>query len=1254
MSIQKPDIGFRKIANELRNYTTGSREESLSSYQGELVFDTRIGVGRNLPKKPIAFSDFIHATQYINTNVQEPRFVWPSPLNPITLDYDESNSYAYQFDCKIIKPAEEAQWGNAIPKSLTANLAGNSNTDINGITVITPTPPSAGNSLAARIKILIPRDFSGTRYYSIVIHTSYIYPLDPTDANWKTNPLSQGVETFSSQSASLRVSVQAGGSPVVALYPQTDPNTVTNTSGFAIKYENGWKNDVCTTKQFAAFGFDMRVDGRTKYHNEPAGYKLVDAVLNYRCIFTPYDPNTPQFSPTPLSEIVFSANDYQGYLDAPQWDKSKFRFSRRSKTICYDPPPTLGIGPVRMHFEADVTATYDNLLTGQQETFSDTLNMYGGSHRITKVFEPEPIVLGPAYHTAFFWRYITNDQQQFDQRAVDLGADQISGVMEHANFELVAQFNKEAIGKRFNVYIGPGGNGYYISGISTGQFGVPQFSPSVSREWTVPSSREVVIGCFIATGTAKEWKGPGSYARAILEYIEDGKSQHRWRGTEPGDSGGAVVSVQITDQGHSLLSGVNGPSPSSYRYHGDEGTGATFDFTISEGRLTVMKVRAGGTGYKVGETFDIDTVRFGPIHPEARDAHARITQVTTASTNIDWSPDADTLDVPVFDKPAHLSKNSGLTSRTVMEEGNDITYTIVGENLAPGERTGFWTHTFPGDAILSTPGTVTTEYVGSGTGYRYKGTILTANRPNHYEDVTGTIKVIHTDSQAVWFESDTITIKNTHDEPGVDDPEIVTPNISVNVVNRGGAAPGAVAEMTAEGRILLRKNGKFTRHQMRTGGFAPGTTTYGICATDMTGTDWDPRITPDSGSIDSYNESDIDLFFNTVDERPTGYFQHSLHATGRTFALHLFGEQVRQREAQVTGSAQWELYNSVTKEIIPGGSITGMCDIQCGDPGDDTPVTSPPGGPTITRQYCEYLLTAEFMGRTGYQITEYSDGTVTKLLNEEECGPAFTDPPTTTSSTTTTAPLGTTWCAGGNRYASTTSFPFVVLVRANDPTCTDDDTTTTTTTTRTTTTTTTAPAEVVTWCNPIDGHRYKMSGTFPNLVPVVVVYNDPTCAVVTTTTTTTTTAPPPTGPAAGTIVPNSEACYNGTKFWREYTGIGFATVFKSQANHPDCVVATTTQPPITTTRTTTTAPPPVTVSFRICVRNPVTGLQTGYQTIIYSDGSRETIYNPTDCAPQSPSTTTTTTRPPQTTRPVPTIRPGFDSLRNVDNRRTDR
>ena len=1301
MSIQKPDIGFTKIANELREYTAGSREERLSYYQGELIFDTNLGVARNLPKKQIAFSDFVNATQYIATSVEEPRFVWPSPLSPLTLTYSDTRSHEYTFDCKISKPEENAQWGNAIPVETRANLAGNSNDDIDGMIFVSPPkPPSAGSSHQVKITIKIPRNFSGTRYYSVQIHTDYAYPTDLSDPNWKSNPLSQGIATFSSVSASVQVGVRSGGTPDVYLINQT--TAITDTEGVAIKYENDYKPEVCSTKRFAAFGFDLVMDGITHRDKVPDGWELVSASLNYRTIYTPYDPGRPQFSPQIPEEVII---DVSGPVTGPDL-KSKYRLGQTSRTVCYDTPT--GIGATQMRMEVSASATYRNLLEDETETFSDSLTVIGGTHSVRKEFREEVIVPGEAFHTAFYWRYITNNQQTFDQRAVDMGADQIDGVMEHSNFELVAEFNQEAIGKRFNVYIGPGQNGYYISGISTGEFGVPQFSPSVSKEWTVPAKRQVVIGCFIATGTAKQWKGPGSSARAILEYIEDGKSQHAWRGTT-GEPAGGIVAVQITDPGFALLSGPNGPKGASYR--GKDGYGATFDFQVAEGELRVMKpvLLPGRTGsgrdYKVGETFDIDTVRFAPQHPKSRDAHARITQVTEASTGGDMSPDAAILDVPVFDKPAHLSKNSGLSSKTVIEEGDNITFTVVGENLGPNERTGYWEHSFPDDVILLQSTSFTTEYVGSGTGYRYNGTILTANRPNHYEDVTGQITAVHSDSENIWFTSDVITIKNVHEEPGLPDPEITTPSLSVSVTNRGGAAPGSVAEMTATGHILLRKNGKFTRHQVRTGGFEAGTTTTGTCATDMTGTDWNPRITPGSGTIDSFNVGDVDLWANTVDERPSGSFTRTLTAIGRTFAVSLIGEQLRFREAQITASASWELYNSITKQTITGGSITGFAEIHCGQP-DDTPVTSPPPK-TIVRQYCEYLLTAEFMGRTGYQITEYSDGTQTKLLNEEECGPAFTTAPPATTAPPTTPP-GTTWCLDGNRYASTTSFPFVVLIRANDPTCTDADTTTAPPTTAPPTTAPPTTTVDTTWCG-TDGHRYRMGGTFPNLTTVVVRYNDPTC--VSFTTAPPTTAPPPTeptvvrkicvtnprtgvrtgmqtiiysdgsretirnlaecapetttrpptttappGPEAGTIVPGSESCFLGTKFWQVYTGVGNNTEFKSQANHPDCVVVTTTQPPITTQPPTTTQPPAPTVSFKICVTNPRTGLRTGYQTIIYSDGSRETVYNPTDCSVQNPPPPTTTTSsppPPTTTRPSPTIRPGFDPVRGTDNRRRD-
>lgn len=1252
MSIQKP-IYWSDIQDLHTNNSPGSTQLCFSELRGKLVFDTALNVGRNLPKSPnpLCASDFENTVPYENTTVKAPKFTWTPLGNPNpTVTYDSGN-YQIKFFCKVTKPAENASWGNAVPDGMSAEVVSSTDSSVSDIgVVVQPTNgPGGGSEMDVSVKLTIPTNrLPLTRKYQVRLNLDYIYPIDLLDASWKTNPLSQGRQNFNSMGPTLTLTIDsdAAGKPTVVVTDYS--RNQTNTSATVIRHENFWKPDVNTTKSFGRpYAFRAVIPGRTLgYEDIGTVWELIDSDISYTVTYYPYNPALQQDGNPVSPTVIQNVQNANGNPTDAGYNQRDYIPGSHSVTTTYD--TVLGYGATTSRMVVDIEGRYRNKLTNEIHISTDSITVNGGSHAISKSFIEEPVVT-PAPPSARLISITSDYEPVTDSRTGRTGVEEQALI----SFDLVFAY---AAGKTYNLYIQPGEGGYYVSGISTGEYGVPQFSPSIMVTHTVPSNNRDRLGPYtVATGTAKKFIGSGTVA-VMVEYVEDGRGTYRWVGTDqPSSTTGSITGISITYEGQGLLN-----QGLSYSTTGSNGTDAKLDITIANGKVDRVAIISGGSGYKVGERFIVSSLSFGG------QMRAELTITRVGDTQIDMSPDAYLHTTPVVDKPAGNFRGQLKRNTTVYNEGSDIEWFVIAENLSGDEQAGFWAHSFPGDAVSVTPGAFTAPYVGSGTGYRYNGSLATLDRPNHYEDVTGDIKAYWTPStgadQELWWESGTITIKNTHTTTtSKPDPEPVAGDLNFTASNRARVGPGGSVEITAAGSITFQANGSYTKRKIMTGGLVNSSTSTGTAVSPSTAeTDWQVRITPGSARVDNYNESDVDFGVpDTIyDNNNTGFFTRSVSGAGSTFSVSLIGEYVRWKEAQVVGSCTWELYNTVSKEIKPGGSISGVASIYVGS-GDDFG-DPPPTDVVEIRNYCEILATAEFTGTTGYRIYEWSDGTTTRV-KDDSCLNPFTTTATVTS-TTFSPPLDVTWCDEfGNRYRATPVFPFVVLVRAQDPTCTVDDVTTTTTRTTTTTTTTAPPVIDTTFCDPLGtGHRVKLVGDiWSGFTTEIVVYNDPTCSSTVTTapptTTRTTTTAPPTGPAAGTIVPGTETCLNGTKFWSEYTGIGFATIFKYQANHPDCVVTqTTTQPPITTR---TTQPPVTTKSTTIthtwCAKNRF-GQNTGNYVERYSDGTTVTTYRP-DLCPLPVITTApppTTTRPPTTT--TRTIRPGFDDDFNRDPlRRTD-
>lgn len=1278
MSIQKP-IYWSDIQDLHTNNSPGSTQLCFSELRGKLVFDTALNVGRNLPKAPyrLCASDFENTVPYQNTTVKPPTFAWTPLGNPVpTVTYDSGN-YQIKFFCKVTKPAENASWGNAIPAGMFAEVVSSTDSSVSdiGVSVLPANGPGGGTEMNVTVKLTIPTNrLPLTRRYQVRLNLDYIYPIDLVDAGWITNPLSQGRENFNSMGPALTLIIDgdSDGKPTVVVTDYS--RNQTNTSATVKRYENYWLPDVNTTKTFGRpYLFRAIIPGRTLgYENIGTVWELIDSDISYTITYYPYNPSLQQDGNSVSPTVIQNVQNANGNTTDAGYNQKDYIPGSHSVTTTYD--TVLGYGATTSRMVVDIEGRYRNKLTNELHISTDSITVNGGSHAITKVFvpeeEPEPTIFARLLS-------ITSDYEPTTDTRTGR-----TGVQEYDNIYFDLVFDNAA-GKTYNLYIAPGEGGFYVSGISTGPYGVPQFSPSLMITHTVPGNNRDRLGpYFIATGTGKKFIGSGTVA-VMVEYVEDGRGTYRWVGTDvPSNTTGSITGISITYEGQGLTN-----SGLSYSITGSYGTNAKLDITLANGKVDRVAIINGGSGYKIGEKFTVQSTSFGG------QKRAELTITRVGNVQVDMSPDAYLHTTPVVDKPAGNFRGQLKRNTTVYNEGSDIEWFVIAENLSPDEQAGFWAHSFPGDAVAVTPGAFTAPYVGSGTGYRYNGSLATLDRPNHYEDVTGDIKAYWTPStgadQELWWESGTITIKNTHTTTtSKPDPEPVAGDLDFTASNRARVGPGGSVEITAAGSITFQANGSYTKRKIMTGGLVNSSTSTGTAVSPSTAdTDWQVRITPGSARVDDFNESDVDFAVggdSFYDNQNTGNFTRSVSGSGSTFSVSLIGEYVRWREAQVVGSCTWELYNTVSKEIKPGGSISGIASIYVGS-GDDFGTAPPPV--VEVRNYCEIWLGDDenqtndsatgpasafsnlfnsvqnqrgIHGYTGYRIYEWSDGTTTRVKDDSCLNPQITT--ATVTNTTFSPPLDVTWCANGNRYRATTVWPYVVMVRANDPTCTDNDTTTTTTRTTTTAPPTTTPPADVTFCDPLGtGHRMRLVGDiFSGFRTEIVVHNDPTCAPTVTTapptTTRTTTTAPPTGPAAGTIVPGTESCLNGTRFWSEYTGIGMATVFKFELNSPACIVTqTTTQPPITTRRTT--APPTTTRAATIthtwCAKNRF-GLNTGNYVERYSDGTTVTTYRPDQC-PLPVITTappTTTTRPPTTT--TRTIRPTFDNDLNRDPlRRTD-
>lgn len=423
-----------------------------------------------------------------------------------------------------------------------------------------------------------------------------------------------------------------------------------------------------------------------------------------------------------------------------------------------------------------------------------------------------------------------------------------------------------------------------------------------------------------------------------------------------------------------------------------------------------------------------------------------------------------------------------------VDEGGTFVLNTYGTNVR--KQVLDWQTTFPASAISGDLSGSITQSTPSRDNDLYSGTISvsTAVRPTHYEDVTGRIKVFK--SGVLKSQTGVLTIKNTHTAREPDPvPTAGTLNFSasLNDVVRAGLFRDFVC------KVILNINENGTYNVTRVG--TRGSGTSGVL-TDPSplGDNWITRVVPGSGQAGDFNQSIEDPYFARSPEdlrnyAPDGTFFPLFIAGSSKVECQVAGNRVRNKGATYFGTASWELYNKVTKQRIPGGSIRLGVDmlILTGDRGSAPSTPSTPTTPAVT---------------------------------PEPEPPKVAPPPTYSGE----------FCRANNLWAMKTVYNIDgsvksttrTLMMRNSPKCMITD----------------GEGVPVNIGGPIDIPGVPPITIPPIIVPPIITPPPP--------------APPPPTYTVGAIVPGSEVCINTTKIWSVYITAAGATQVRSELNSPFC------------------------------------------------------------------------------------------------------
>ena len=123
------------------------------------------------------------------------------------------------------------------------------------------------------------------------------------------------------------------------------------------------------------------------------------------------------------------------------------------------------------------------------------------------------------------------------------------------------------------------------------------------------------------------------------------RDRYPWLGTTNKNSNSNssnITSVSVHRSGSGLLS-----SSAYIKDLSRTGSGAQINYTIYGGKVMSPVIVRGGSGYKVGDAFEISSLSFGG----SANALLKVTGVGGSSSATDQSPNAATISVATIDKP---------------------------------------------------------------------------------------------------------------------------------------------------------------------------------------------------------------------------------------------------------------------------------------------------------------------------------------------------------------------------------------------------------------------------------------------------------------------------------------------------------------------------------------------------------------------------------------------------------------------------
>jgi hypothetical protein len=497
-----------------------------------------------------------------------------------------------------------------------------------------------------------------------------------------------------------------------------------------------------------------------------------------------------------------------------------------------------------------------------------------------------------------------------------------------------------------------------------------------------------------------------------------------------------------------------------------------------------------------------------------------------------WLGSGQSKSLTIRDASATHSSSLNTTS---LNEGGTFEFTVTGTNTS--DTTLGWDTTFPSDAVSSTSGSVQQDFFGSDKTGSYRGTVVlgTLVRPTHYENVQGRIRTYK--QGTLHSQTGTLTIRNTHTKP---DPDPVASGGSISATGKyiENIVNGQTRDFVAGAQITINANGTYSIKTF--GNQGAGSSSGSLTSPQPLTNNWITRIVPGSASAGDLITSQEDAGSGTG-SNPTGQLFEVFRSGTDYISATISGDRVRNQIATYSGSASWEIYNTVTKQRIPGGAVTISASARViTNKTSSTPDTTP--GFSLTHP--QYFFYREKIDAGDYRYTVVWNSKV--VVDREFLNYSF--PPDSVKGSD-----GKTYSIG-----SPASYQWYYSVsqgtgaadpgtQAPPPQVAPD------------------PEIIETYCygNDLYGTKrfYNADGTkLRDDRDVLIRRNAPSCITVDsegvpTTIPGDTGGPPGVEPAVyvvGSVVPGSVFCDGTTKKWKVYTSKSGTTANREQVNSTDC------------------------------------------------------------------------------------------------------